>query len=128
MPNGVKVEGLNKTVKALQGFGVEVADLKEVFSEISQEGARLASTFAPKKSGRLSGTIRGNKAKNKAVVIAGRARVPYAGAINYGWPKRHIKPALFMQRADTALAPKAVEMLESGLDEAIRKVGLTHNG
>lgn len=124
MASGVRVEGLNKTVRALQGFGVEVQDLKGVFSEISAEGARLASSFAPKHSGRLSGTVRGNKAKNKAVVIAGRARVPYAGAINYGWPKRHIKPALFMQRADAALAPRAVEMLEAGLDRVVRGVGL----
>jgi len=121
----VKVEGLNKTVRALQRFGAEVADLKDVFSSISAEGARLASGFAPKRSGKLSSTIRGNKAKNKAVVIAGRARVPYAGAINYGWPKRGIAASLFMQRADAALAPRAVEMLEAGLDEAVRKAGLT---
>lgn len=126
MASGVRVEGLNKTIRALQGVGVEVQDLKEVFSEISAEGARLASSFAPKKSGRLSGTVRGNKAKNKAVVIAGRARVPYAGAQNYGWPKRNIRPALFMQRADAALAPRAVEMLEAGLDRAVGKAGLDH--
>jgi hypothetical protein len=125
MPSGVRVEGLNKTVKALQGFGVEVTDLKATFSAIAVEGARLASSFAPVRSGKLSNTVRGNRAKNKAVVIAGRARVPYAGAINYGWPKRSIKPALFMQKADAALAPRAVQMLEAGIDDAIKKVGLT---
>jgi hypothetical protein len=124
MPSGVRVEGLTKTVKALQGFGVEVSDLKEVFSNISAEGARLASSYAPKASGRLGNTVRGNKAKNKAVVLAGRAKVPYAGAINYGWPARDIKASLFMQRADAALAPRAVQMLEDGLDEAVGKVGL----
>lgn len=119
-----KVEGLNKTITALQRLGVEVNDLKGTMSEIAAEGARLASGFAPKRSGRLAATVRGNKAKAKAIVIAGRARVPYAGAINYGWPRRGIKPALFMQKADAALAPKAVEMLETGLDRAIQKVGL----
>lgn len=120
----VKVEGLNKTLTALQRLGVEVGDLKDAMGEISAEGARLASGFAPKRSGRLAATVRGNKAKAKAVVIAGRARTPYAGAINYGWPKRNIKPALFMQKADAALAPKAVKMLENGLDNAISRVGL----
>lgn len=119
-----KVEGLNKTLTSLQRFGVEAQDLKDVFSEIAAEGARLASSFAPKRSGRLQASIRGNKAKAKAIVIAGRARVPYAGAINYGWPKRNIKPALFMQRADAKLAPLAVEMMEQGLDRAARKAGL----
>jgi len=120
----VRVEGLNKTLKALQSYGVEVADLKDVMAGIAREGATLAARYAPKRSGRLAGTVRGNKAKAKAVVIAGRARVPYAGAINYGWPKRNIKALLFMQRADKELAPRAVEMLEAGLDEAARKVGL----
>lgn len=125
MPSGgVRVEGLNKTIRALQGYGVEIQDLKDVFSDISAEGARLASSFAPKLTGRLSGTVRGNKAKNKAVVIAGRARVPYAGVANYGWPKRGIRASLFMQRADKELAPRAVEMLEAGLDRATRKAGL----
>lgn len=119
-----KVEGLNKTLTALQRFGVEANDLKDVMSEIAAEGARLASGFAPKRSGRLANTVRGNKAKAKAIVIAGRSRVPYAGAINYGWPRRSIRPALFMQRADAALAPRAVKMLETGLDQAISKVGL----
>lgn len=120
----VKVDGLNKTLTALQRFGVEAQDLKDVMAGISAEGARLASSFAPKRSGRLAASVRGNKAKAKAIVIAGRARVPYAGAINYGWPRRGIRPALFMQRADAQLAPRAVEMLEKGLDEVIGKVGL----
>jgi hypothetical protein len=124
MPSGVRVEGLNQTVRALQRAGVEVGDLKETFGAIAAEGARLASSFAPRRSGLLATTARGNQAKNKAVVAAGKARVPYAGAINYGWPKRGIEPSLFMQRADKALAPRALRMAESGLDRAIEKAGL----
>lgn len=120
----VKVEGLNKTLTALQRTGVEVGDLKDAMAAIAAEGARLASGFAPVRTGRLRNTIRGNKAKAKAVVIAGRARVPYAGAINYGWPARGIKPALFMQRADKELSVKAVDMLSAGIDRAIERAGL----
>lgn len=120
----VQVEGLNKTLTALQRMGVEASDLKGTMAEIAAEGATLASKYAPVRSGRLRKTVRGNKAKAKAIVLAGRARIPYAGPINYGWPKRGIAPALFMQRADAALAPRAVEMLERGLAEAARKVGL----
>lgn len=121
---GVQIEGLNRVVRDLQRFGVEVADLKEAFSSIAAEGSRLAASMAPRRSGRLAATIRGNRAKNKAVVIAGKARVPYAGAINYGWPRRNIKASLFMQRADAALAPRAVGMLEEGLGRAIGRAGL----
>lgn len=121
----VQIDGLNKTIKGLQKAGVEVEDLKAAFADIASQVARLASSFAPKRSGNLRATIRGNKAKNKAVVTAGKARVPYAGPINYGWPRRGIAPALFMQRADAALAPQALRLLESGLDDALRKADLT---
>lgn len=120
----VKVEGLNQTLTALQRFGVEAEDLKEVMAEIAAEGARLASSFAPTRTGRLAASVRGNKAKAKAIVIAGRARVPYAGAINYGWPARGIGAALFMQKADKQLADRAVQMLDQGIDRVITKVGL----
>ena len=121
---GVRVEGLNQTVRALQKLGVEVTDLKAVFSEISSEGARLASSFAPKRTGKLAASVRGNKAKNKAVVVAGKARVPYAGAINYGWKKRGIAPAHFMAKADKAMETRAYKMLEDGLGDVIRSNGL----
>lgn len=120
----VQVEGLNKTVRALASVGADVNDLKDVFAGIADKGAQYASSFAPRRTGKLRGTIRGNRAKNKAVVTAGKARVAYAGAINYGWPKRSIAPALFMQRADAALAPVALKMLEDGIDTAITKAGL----
>ena len=90
---GTKVEGLNQVVRALQQMGVEVEDLKAAFSKIADRAAQVASDAAPKKSGRLAADIRGNRAKSKAVVTAGRASVPYAGPINYGWPKRNIAPA-----------------------------------
>lgn len=120
----VQVEGLTKTIRGLQKAGVEVDDLKDAFADIAAKGARLASSFAPVRSGKLRASIRGNRAKNKAVVTAGKARVPYAGPINYGWPRRGIAPALFMQRADAAIAPDALRLLESGIDNALRKADL----
>ncbi len=121
---GVRVTGLNETVRSLQRLGVEVDDLKDVMADIAAEGARLAGQYAPRRSGRLGGTIRGNRAKAKAVVTAGRAQVKYAGPINYGWKKRNIAPALFMQKADAALAPEAVKKLEAGIEKLINGLGL----
>lgn len=121
---GVRVEGLNRLVRDLQALGLEVDDLKEAFGDISSKGAEMASSFAPKRSGTLAATVRGNKAKNKAVVSAGRARAKYAGAINYGWPKRNIAPSSFMQKADEYMRPFALEMLEDAIAEKIREKGL----
>lgn len=117
---GFRVEGLNKLTRDLSALGLDVEDLKGAFAPIAAEGARLAASFAPKRTGALAGSIRGNRAKNKAVVAAGRARVPYAGPINYGWPKRGIAPSGFMQRADEAMRPKALSMLDDAIAARIR--------
>jgi hypothetical protein len=119
----VQIEGLNKKIRALQELGVELDDLKDVFAKVAAEGADVASSFAPVQSGALRSSIRGNRAKNKAVITAGRARVPYAGAINYGWPARNISGALFLQKADVAMEPKARQAIIEGLDALIREKG-----
>jgi hypothetical protein len=121
---GYKVEGLSQLAKDLQALGLDVDDLKDSFSAIADKGARVAADFAPRKSGRLAASIRGNRAKNKAVVAAGKARVPYAGVQNYGWPKRGIKGSGFLQKADEVLRPEALELLEREIKEKIAKRGL----
>jgi hypothetical protein len=117
----VQIEGLNQKIRSLQELGVELDDIKEVFADIAKEGAEVASSFAPVKSGALADTIRGNRAKNKAVITAGRARVPYAGAINYGWPSRNIEPAMFLQKADQEMEGRAQQMLEDGIARLIEE-------
>lgn len=123
---GFKVSGLNQVVRQLQEIGVEVEDLKGAFSNIAAMGARHAARFAPKgPTGRLAGDIRGNRAKSKAVVTAGRKSVPYAGPINYGWAKRNIAPSGFMQRADKAVQPFALRRLEAEINLQIKKRGMS---
>jgi hypothetical protein len=118
---GFQVEGLNQTVRALQEVGLEVDDLKDAFSKVAFEGARVASGFAPKVSGRLASDIRGNRAKSKAVITAGRSSVLYAGPINYGWPNRNIAASGFMQRASDVMQPRALQLLEDEVNQVIRE-------
>lgn len=119
------VSGLRETVKALQAAGVDIEDLKEAMGKIAAAAAEIAAERAPVKTGRLRSSIRGNKAKGKAIVTAGRSRVPYAGAINYGWHKRGIKGRRFMQAADAEIGPKAVQLLEDNINTILHEKGLT---
>jgi len=121
---GFRVQGLTAVVRDLKAMGLEVDDLKDAFSEIAKEGAEVAARFAPRKSGRLAGDIRGNRAQSKAVVTAGRASIPYAGPINYGWPARNITGSGFMQKASDEMQPVAIQRLESEINEQIRRKGL----
>lgn len=119
-----RVDGLAAVVRALLEMGLEVEDLKDAFGDIASTGANIASRLAPRRTGRLAGDVRGSRARNKAVVSAGRSAVPYAGAINYGWTAHGIQPAYFMQRADLELQPFALRRLEDDLNAKIASRGL----
>jgi hypothetical protein len=120
----VRIDGLNAVIRDLLAMGLQVEDLKGAFSEIARFGAVLAARHAPRRTGRLAGDVRGNRARNKAVVAAGRSAVPYAGPINYGWAARGIQPSGFMQKADQELQPYALRVLEQDINASIRRRGL----
>lgn len=119
-----RIDGLNAVVRALIGIGLDVEDLKGAFSEIARFGAVEAARFAPHRTGRLAADIRGNRARNKAVVTAGRVSVPYAGPINYGWAAHGIEASGFMQKADQTVQPYALRRLEEDINRSIRRRGL----
>ena len=121
---GIRVDGLASVTRALLSMGLEVEDLKGAFAPIAAEGAQLAARYAPRLTGTLAGDIRGNRARSSAHVAAGRARVPYAGPINYGWAKHHITASGFMQRADREWQPFALRRLEQEINTQIRRRGL----
>jgi hypothetical protein len=121
----LKVDGIRQLTRDLQTVGVDVADLKAVFGGIAKEAATLAAGFAPRQSGRLAASIRGSAAKNYATVSAGGSRVPYVGAINYGWKRRNITGAGFLQRADAAIRPHVLQDLTAAVDKLLRDKDLT---
>lgn len=123
--SGFLVSGLNEVVRDLQAVGVEVEDLKEAFGEIAREGAQVAAEHAPRLSGRLAGDVRGNRAKSKAVITAGRSSLPYAAPINYGWARHNIQPSGYMQKADQEMQPYAVRRLEANVNKSIQRRGLS---
>ena len=51
-----------------------------------------ASPGTPRRTGRLAGTGRSSGTNTSSIVRFGRASVPYAPVIHYGWPARHILP------------------------------------
>ena len=124
MPATVQVEGLREYIRALEQAGVEVEDLKDVFGEIASESAAVAAPVVPRRTGTLAGTVRGNRAKNKAVVTIGKARTPYAGPIIWGWPARGIKASPVVPRTNQYMETRAPELLETGLGRLTEGLGL----
>lgn len=128
---GIRVEGLSRVVRDLQKFGVEVEDLKDAMARLAEQVKPDYQRFTPvgtapssKAPGRLRGDFRTGKAKGKAVLYVGRASIPYAGPINYGWPARNIRPANFIAKGDQIAAPKAHASLEDAISDLITNLNL----
>ncbi|KRF19662.1 hypothetical protein [Nocardioides sp. Soil796] len=121
---GVKVEGLSGVVRNLQKMGVEVEDLKDAFARIGEQVKPDYQRVTPVRSGRLRGDYRVSKAKGKVNLYVGRASIPYAGPINYGWAARNIAPANFIAKGDETASPKASNSLEEAISDLVEKLNL----
>ena len=121
----IKVDGITQLRADLHVLGASMEDMKDAMSKIAHMGAAIAVAYAPKRTGALAQSIRGNRAYSKATVAAGRGRSrEYAGVINYGSPKRGIAASRFMQRASDELSPKLMPLLTAEINRLIRERGL----
>lgn len=128
-PRGdVRVENVELVRAILAQIGLKLSDLD--FTAIANEGMRVAAALAPRRSGKLARSIRAVTGKRQRAGLAARAtikagspvRVPYAGAINYGWRKRNIEPSHFMQRASDIMARRAPALVKDEVRRSTREL------
>lgn len=122
----VKVENLSALRRELRKAGDDLGDLKDANASVAQLVATAAASRAPRRTGTLAGTVRGNRAAGKATVNAGGARVPYAGPVHYGWPAHHIEPHPFVIDAAQATEAEWVPIYEQAIDQVVDRVGGTY--
>lgn len=118
---GVYVVGLRETTRAMERAGADIEDLKDVMGEIATEATDTMRPHIPEKSGRLRATARPNRAKGKAVVTVGTARVSYAGVVR-GWAARRGKD--FVQRTDEVMDDRIPLILARGWETIAERHGL----
>ena len=80
----IRVKGARELRATLKRAGIDLSDLTDANASVAQLVASAAAARAPRRSGRLAGSTRPNRAKTKAVVRAGGAATPYANAIHWG--------------------------------------------
>lgn len=122
--SGVQVTGLREAVRSLERAGVELEDLKDAFQRIGQHVADDAKSNVNSVTGRLAGSIRPSRTKNKAVIRAGSARIPYAGVIEYGWPGHGIEEHAYMRRSVETNRDNSIRQLEDEIGRMIKRLGL----
>jgi hypothetical protein len=107
----VKIEGLNKLLRALEKLDAEAKQsFKDVGGRVGKLVAEQARQEVPVRSGTLRGTVRSSNTGRGAKIRAGSKRVPYAGVIHFGWGKRNIEQNRFLYRAVDKKADAALEM------------------
>jgi hypothetical protein len=95
----VEVEGARQLRASLKRAGVGLDDLKAAHAEVAKMVADRATRDAPVRTGRLAASVRPSGTQREALVRAGRASVPYAGVIHWGWPSRGIPARPFIADA-----------------------------
>lgn len=121
---GVRVQGLDRVVRDLKRLGVEVEDLRAAFTKIGQEAVPIYQAVTPRKTGRLAGSYRASRARNKAVLYVGSAAVPYAAAIQYGYPARNIAARRYVEQGDRVAAPQVTATLDEEVTRLIQRLDL----
>lgn len=122
----VYVRGLRETVKALEQAGADAQDLKDVF--IKAGNIVLRATKVPQRTGKLAASLRITKAKNRAGIKAGGARVPYATAISFGryFPTTgtRTKGTFFFKEAIRNKRGQVLQTIVGGLEKLFKKHNL----
>ena len=125
LTSGIQVSGAAETRRALRKFGDDLSDLKDAHERIARMVANEAQGRAPVRSGALRASVRGSGTKTRAMVRAGKKRVPYAGPIHFGWAERNISPNPFMYEALDARKGEVIASYQKAVDAAVRKYDRT---
>lgn len=122
MTDAVRVVGLPRLRKTMRQAGVDMADMKAANAKAAATIAAASRARAPSRTGRLAGSVRGNKAVGRAVVMAGGARLPYGGPIHWGWPARGIGAQPFISDAARATEPSWLPAYLDDLNQILGQV------
>lgn len=122
MADSVRIVGLRELGRTLKKAGDDLADLKDAHAAVASMVAAAAAAGAPKRTGRLASSGRGNRAAARAVVQFGGARLPYAPVIHWGWSRHHIVAQPFASKAAQATEPRWVPVYEASVAAIVAAV------
>ncbi|RGU31637.1 HK97 gp10 family phage protein [Bifidobacterium pseudocatenulatum] len=118
----IQLKGASELARGLKQAGADLKDLKAVNREAAQIVVPEAKSLAPNKSGRLAASIRAGATQKAGVVRVGTKKVPYAGPINYGWPKHNIKATYFANKAAKNTEPQWTQLYADAVQKIINRI------
>lgn len=125
MSGRIQVEGDREVRRALRRLGdAAKSGLRATHASAAQIVADEAGRIVPRRSGTLAASIRSAGQIGAGVVRAGRAAVPYAGVIHFGWAAHHIEPQPFLYSAAGARADEVLAKFHADINAQARAAGL----
>lgn len=118
---GVKVRGANRLATTLRKAGADVAEMKDANQRAGAVVAAQAKVLAPKRTGRLAGSIKPSR-RQRGVQVRVGIRAAYPGVQNYGSAKRNIRPKYYMQHALASKQAEAVDIYFAEMERLVSKV------
>ncbi|HKE75222.1 MAG TPA: hypothetical protein VKB57_16490 [Acidimicrobiales bacterium] len=113
----ITVEGADRLARTLQKAADDLADWTPVHGKVARMIA--AATQPPSRSGALKASIRGTGTATEAVV---GSSLVYAPVIEFGWPRRNIRPRRFLTSAFDSHRDQAVSMYSDAVADTIGHV------
>jgi len=120
----ISVEGEEKVKAALAKVEKDIVDRLELNKDLSEELSRKASAMAPRLTGALASSVKGNPSNEKAQILAGSNAVPYAGVQEYGWPAKNIQAQPYLRPAVFDNMDYIVEKYNKYIESIVRKYNL----
>jgi hypothetical protein len=119
---GVRIVGLNRFVTTMRKAGADMDELKDAHRRAGDIVANEARTRAPRRTGRLSSSIRPARQVRRTRIMAGGAATRYAGPIHWGWPARRIGAQPFLVDAAHATEPRWLPAYLDDVEKALAQV------
>lgn len=102
-----------------------LVDLRRASTAVTIQATLIARRKAPRRTGRLRQSIRGETGRNYSTVfVAGAARA-YGGVISYGWRRHNIEADRFTQETAAIMRLSAPREYADAIRDLIRRTRLT---
>lgn len=118
----VRVDGAKQLRDTMKQAGANLADLAGVNKRTAAKVTSVAAPRVPHRSGRLAATLRPAGTKTAAIVRAGRAAVPYAAVIEFGWPAHNIAPQPYVTSAAADTEPEWTDYYRQEIDKIVSSI------
>ncbi|MFN7583756.1 MAG: hypothetical protein ACK5P0_00190 [bacterium] len=124
MAEEITITGVKEVIDTLNKLGKDLESNEELNKELSSTLSQKASAMAPRLTGALASSVKGNPSAEKAQILAGSAAVPYAGVQEYGWPEKNINAQPYLRPAVHNNMGYIIEKYNESIQKAIKKYNL----